>query len=389
MRAAFLEYADFGHPSRGEGLLAYYDVAESARRGVVSRVYSRDVHRSPLTAPFNHLVQKPIPGGNTIPRALSGIRRLLFQNFPAADLSEQIMDFFSSRELKSLEFDVLVTYPRMVRSLQESRRLGKITIVRAVDLAPQWKQSQLASEQQDLGIKLVDESASPILERRTEASVELADYLVVFSEFQKSTFVETGFPENRIFVCPLGVDLHRFQPPKSSFCERPRAVFVGAPIVRKGFHHLLQAWQSLDHPEAELIVCGQANRETKQLLERFSSPNVRMMGHVDPLPHLQQASLFVLPSLSEGFPKAVLEAMACGLPVVVTSASGSTVVRDQVHGFVVPIGDVPLLARMMGSLIEQPELRNRMAVACRARASEFTWDRYSNQMMSMLLAIAP
>ena len=387
MKAVFLEYADFGHPARGEGLLAYYDVAESARRELVSCVYSRGVHSCALTAHLLHLVRTPIPGGNRLPRALSGVRRYVLPNFPATEFNENLIDWFSSRDLKNREFDILVSYRGMLRSLREARRLGRINIVRAVEVAPEWKRSVMIAEENALGIRLVDESDSSALGRRIEASVELADYLVVFSDFQKATFVATGFPEDCIFVCPLGVDLHRFHESGTALPEIRRAVFVGAPIVRKGFHHLLQAWRGLDHPAAELIVCGQANAETAQLLERFPSRNVHLKGHVDPLPYLQQASLFVLPSLSEGFPKAVLEAMACGLPVVVTTVSGSTVVEDGVHGFVVPIGDVEQLADRIELLLERPELRNRMGAESRARASEFTWSRYSDQMADILSSI--
>jgi glycosyltransferase involved in cell wall biosynthesis len=99
------------------------------------------------------------------------------------------------------------------------------------------------------------------------------------------------------------------------------------------------------------------------------------VGHAEMPARLAAADVFVFPSLFEGSAVVTYEALACGLPSVVTPAAGS-VVRDGVEGFEVPPGDVAALADRMERLGLDAELRRRMSAAARARALEFDWPRY-------------
>jgi glycosyltransferase involved in cell wall biosynthesis len=90
---------------------------------------------------------------------------------------------------------------------------------------------------------------------------------------------------------------------------------------------------------------------------------------------MASADVFVFPSLFEGSAVVTYEAMACGLPSVVTPNAGS-VARDGVEGFEVPARDVSQLAERMARLGNDPELRARMSAAARRRAEAFDWPRY-------------
>jgi glycosyltransferase involved in cell wall biosynthesis len=107
---------------------------------------------------------------------------------------------------------------------------------------------------------------------------------------------------------------------------------------------------------------------------------VRLHGQVDSavvLAHLQSADVLLHPSLSEGLPTVVLEAMACGLPVVVSECGGvREAVTDGVEGFVVPPRDPGRMAAALAELSREPELRRRMGRAGRARVQRaFTLER--------------
>jgi glycosyltransferase involved in cell wall biosynthesis len=99
------------------------------------------------------------------------------------------------------------------------------------------------------------------------------------------------------------------------------------------------------------------------------------VAHAEMPSRMATADVFVFPSLFEGSAVVTYEALACGLPSIVTPAAGS-VVNDGIEGFVVPAGDVDRLAEVMSRLGEDPGLRGRMAVAARARAEAFDWPRY-------------
>ncbi len=101
----------------------------------------------------------------------------------------------------------------------------------------------------------------------------------------------------------------------------------------------------------------------------------------------QQADIFVLPSLAEGSAEATYEALAAGLPVITTKAAGS-VVRNGIEGRIVLERDPDALAQAIEEITEDRALRNRMALAARARARDFTWHRYGEQLLAALAGVS-
>jgi glycosyltransferase involved in cell wall biosynthesis len=94
-------------------------------------------------------------------------------------------------------------------------------------------------------------------------------------------------------------------------------------------------------------------------------------GMPDARGHLERADVFVLPSRSEGFSNAILEAMACSLPVIATDVGGNAeAVLDGVNGYIVPPEDPVALAQRIGQLVGDPEVARRMGAAGRVRAEE-------------------
>ena len=215
---------------------------------------------------------------------------------------------------------------------------------------------------------------------RYRTEYQLADLIVVLSQTAAETFLRRGFPEAKLFYLPRGVDIQRFRPG-----TRPnvfRAIFTGALIERKGIHHLLQSWQALNLPKAELWLAGNVHAEAKPHLQRFAAANVRVIGFTPrPEEYLQQSTVHVFPSRWEGSAKTTYEAAACGLPQIITRESGD-VVRDGIEGIIVPPGDVGAIAAAIRRLYEDPDLVERMSVAARQRVVEnFTWDHFRERLL--------
>lgn len=151
-----------------------------------------------------------------------------------------------------------------------------------------------------------------------------------------------------------------------------RITMTGALIWRKAMEYALLAFRGLRNAgvEAELEVLGGAAKDER---ERFLytvddlelGGSVRWRGAVpadEVAQRLREADIFLHASHSEGISNAVLEAMACGLPVVCTDAGGMReAVRDGIDGFVVPVRDVEAMAEALVKLARDPELRRRMA----------------------------
>lgn len=218
-----------------------------------------------------------------------------------------------------------------------------------------------------------------------EAEYREADRLLVLAEAQRRTFVDRGVDPARMTTTPLGVDLDMFRPG-----ERPddgvfRVLFVGQITQRKGISYLVEAFRRAFPSGAELVLAGPVVGTSRPWA---SVPGV---VHAPARPRAELAALYraadvyVLPSLAEGFPLTTMEAMACGVPVIVSDRTAAhDIVGDGVEGYVVPVRDADAIAERLALLRADPDRRARMAAAARRRAERFPWSRYGDQVVGIL-----
>jgi glycosyltransferase involved in cell wall biosynthesis len=177
-----------------------------------------------------------------------------------------------------------------------------------------------------------------------------------------------------VVVTPRAADDTAFYPAASP-PERFAVLFAGDIGLRKGLPYLLEAWDRLALPGAELWLAGRVRSDGRFLAERYGQrDDVRFPGHVADMPALyRQASICVLPSLSEGSAKVLYEAMASGLPIVYTTACGA-VAQNGVEGIQVPARDVDALALAIERLYQDADLRRAMGQAGVRLMAEYTWE---------------
>ena len=180
--------------------------------------------------------------------------------------------------------------------------------------------------------------------QRLIAETTMAQRWITASSFTRDTLIENGIDGSAVHVAPYGVDLQRFRPATPTFRHtrvgRLRLLFVGTINQRKGIRYLLDALSSLDTDQVELRICGRAVDDLR--LIRKVVGRVRVTPNVSPaelVEAYQQADLFVFPSVAEGFGQVILEALACGLPVLSTTRTAAwDLVREGRDGFVVKPG---------------------------------------------------
>jgi glycosyltransferase involved in cell wall biosynthesis len=98
--------------------------------------------------------------------------------------------------------------------------------------------------------------------------------------------------------------------------------------------------------------------------------------------YYSDSSVYVLPSIEDGFGMVVSEAMACGVPVICSANAGaSDILDDGVNGYVVPAGDVPALKARLSALHGDEDRRRTMGLSAQRRAAECTWDRYGEDVL--------
>ena len=194
------------------------------------------------------------------------------------------------------------------------------------------------------------------------------------------------WPEGRIDVVPNGVDVDLFSPGPSRTPREldPLVVCAVARLIEiKGLQHLIDAIALA--PEAvrrriRLRLCGVGPYEN-ELRRRAQATGleaqVEFAGLVpyEQIPdELRAADVFALPSLQEGLPLSLLEAMASGLPVVASAVGGiPTVIRDGDNGLLVAAGDVAALRDALVRLADDPALRTRLGAAARRDACAWSW----------------
>lgn len=198
-----------------------------------------------------------------------------------------------------------------------------------------------------------------------------------------------------IYVIPNGVDLKRFAPPLHRQWSLPRLLFVGRLVYQKGLDILLPALSELKQLPWELTVVGDGpyRRSLENVaLAHGISERINFTGwqrDSDLVRLYQAANIFVFPSRHEGMPNVVLEAMACGLPVVATSIAGNEeLVAYSETGLLIPQEDPASLRKALSELLTNPELCKQMGGAGRKRVGEhFAWSSVAQQYIELLNSV--
>lgn len=198
---------------------------------------------------------------------------------------------------------------------------------------------------------------------------------------------------NRIFHAPNAIDAAAFEKPSA---ERPRSsdgrvLYVGRLASEKSLGVLLGAWRRVEErTRAELVLVGSGPEEArlKALCEAFRLKRVTWIPFLQPaeLTSWYQASdVLVLPSRSEPWGFVVNEAMASGLPVVVSEAVGSAadLVSEGDTGWIVPVGDHTALAAKLEEALGDPHRRRRMGESAREKIRDITPERWAANVARM------
>jgi glycosyltransferase involved in cell wall biosynthesis len=211
----------------------------------------------------------------------------------------------------------------------------------------------------------------PAMVDRVEEEYRLADRIRAASMFTRDSMIQNGVAPDKISVVPYPMDLSRFHPPEGG--RRPgtgplRVCYVGMLAMHKGFVYLLRAARSLGPSAVSLrLIGGTVDRHTRRLLRDERRGLSVIDGPArDVIEELHRAELLVLPSLHDGFGFVVAEAMATGLPVIVTDQTGAADwVVDGETGWVIRAADPDVLAGALQSAIDRRASLPEMGHAAR------------------------
>jgi glycosyltransferase involved in cell wall biosynthesis len=185
---------------------------------------------------------------------------------------------------------------------------------------------------------------------RNLAEYELADSIFVASGHIRDSFLAAGVPEERLRPFPLTPD-PRYRAAPRTASSRFEILYVGSLSVAKGVPLLVDAVRRLDAPELRLVLLGGwASRGMRRFLTTACAADPRIVVRLgDPLEQLRSADVYVHPSYDDGFGYAPCEALAAGVPAIVTEDTGMKELIAPGRGLVIPTGDEDALAEALAA----------------------------------------
>jgi alpha-maltose-1-phosphate synthase len=214
------------------------------------------------------------------------------------------------------------------------------------------------------------------LEQKRE-EMALADLTLVASRYVEGT-IRKFYPHKEIARIPYGVDVEFWAPELTEKSSQPlRFIYAGQVSLRKGVPLLVEAWSKAELRDAELTLVGSwALADSKRAA---LPPGVRWVPPCSSQAlrdRYRESDVFVFPSFSDGFGLVLLEAMACGLPAVASTASIGPEIITPDCGFVISPGDVDQLVERLRWFDQHRDEIPAMAKAARSQAELCTWSNY-------------
>ena len=224
--------------------------------------------------------------------------------------------------------------------------------------------------------------------KRKDQELELADIIICPSEFVRQSLPEWVQNSKPIHVIPFGSPaLALANTPEQEQPKSPlKVLFAGSMTQRKGLADVFEAMQLLDPKQYELHVLGSPIAKLDFYKQQFQlfihHPSC---SHQEVLKLMQACDVFVLPSIVEGRALVQQEAMACGLPIIVTKNAGAEdLVEDGKAGFLIPIRDPQAIAEKLTYLFNNRDVLKEMKVAAYKKSQQVTWQNYRNSLVAII-----
>jgi glycosyltransferase involved in cell wall biosynthesis len=232
---------------------------------------------------------------------------------------------------------------------------------------------------------LMEETEMSPLFAHNDETFAMADAVICASTFTKHSLAFAGSTAPA-HVVGYGVDLDLFSARTVAPTAKPLTVgFVGALSQRKGARYLLGALAALPKGSAKLILYTRAAVD-RDLLRGFESVDIEIKGGLSDVQlaaDLKRCDMVALPSIAEGFGLVILEAMACGVPVLcTTSTGGADFIQHRQNGLLIAPGSAALIEQELAWAITHRDELFQMGQAARREAEKHTWAEYRRKFFA-------
>lgn len=293
-----------------------------------------------------------------------------------AYLAKIEQDFACKKFMK--DSDVFVFYNgNGLSSCNYANKMGKITVVEVVNSHVEYQEDLLREEHKSLNLPW-EPFHKKDKERRLK-EYEVADYILLPSEFVKQSFLAKGFPEEKLLKVPYGftIPVHEANTEGKAHTTF-NVLYVGSISVRKGVRYLIEAFKNLEIPNKKLTIVGPME-QISGIEDLELTDNIEFVGVLkgaDLEMAYQSADVFCLPTIEDGYGLVLGEALSYGLPIITTTNSGGLdLISEGIEGFIVPIRDSLAIHEKLKLLSSDSELLVKMKLAALGKAAGMNgWD---------------
>lgn len=298
-------------------------------------------------------------------------------------LYNSLFDYLASILLDKTDLTHIMLHGTTLKTIKKAKKYKSIIIGEPVNSHPVQMHTILNEAAEHWGLPLIEELS--LQQKNMLTEIKYIDFLLCASNFIAKTYINQGFDKSKIKVIPYAINTSRFSitNTKKSMTNKFKAIFVGQLSLRKGILDLIKAWNELKLHNAELVIIGRIDKKIEPLL-KFDK-NINYLG---PIPnnklndYYNSSNLFIMPSLEDGFGQVCLEAMAAGLPVIVTENTGSKdVVKENYNGVIIPVNDNDKLKEKIEYFYSHRDICKEMGLnANKTAKSKYTWESYADKL---------
>jgi glycosyltransferase involved in cell wall biosynthesis len=372
-------------------LYAFQVAEQLGRHSMMDKFYTvYHSAKNPLLSKFNHrrdLEKIDIRKIKTFPY-VAALIKLGSKPFTTNGL----FDAHVASDLKrNSDYSIFLGWSGMsIRSMTQAKKDGKKIVLERASSHIRFQFQLLEEEYQKWGLIF---KGDPRVAAQEEREYELADYVTVPSGFVERSFINLGFPKEKLFKNNFGANQY-FSPSKPKR-NKFTIVYVGSLSIRKGLPYFFEALKqiTIDPASFDVWFIGKISPEIQKIIPNYQQPNWQFFGHVNHYELsdlISQCSVAVQPSLEEGLSMVIPQLMACATPVIATTnTGGEDIITDGSTGYIIPIRSATAIAEKLSLLYSDKTLLHALQQNAASYANQFgNWDQYGDRYATFLKQLA-
>ncbi len=311
--------------------------------------------------------------------------KLMRSEYWCVRLPWALFDRWTERKLRGADFDIVIGYENTtLATFTAAKKAGKITVLDMGGVHHGFQNPILTA----VGA-YQDPVAVDFISKKKEAALAVTDHVLTLSKFGERALLAAGFPPERVHTVYLGINQSVFSPKKGyrTGGDGPLELyFVGTLSRRKGIQFAVDIVKSLRDRgmDVRLTLIGPVDDFDPKGLDTAFCRHIPFVAHAELVGLHHALDLFVFPSNLDSWAQTVVEAMACGSPVLVSTHTGAQEAVEQGGGLVLPVGDHAAWAEAVERFYRDRFLLKKMGEAAVGIAGQYTWEAYQDQVFGAL-----